>query len=635
MHSKRLLLVAGILFLLTLVPIVWLGLYARPAKDDYIFSASSSFLPTAQYWVEDAAVRHRYFERSVRYARVNGGVLDVPRAVVRTVVDNYRDWQGTFTAIALFSVHPGVFFGHGAYPLTMLFTLLPLILSLGFLTKTVLRTHWLMPCMLVLTACIQFVPHIGQGFYWYNGGVFYVFFFALMWTSLALKMGRPTRWPAVAGIAVLDFLIGGGNLVTALFAAQVNVLFALYTLWKSRKTLWPTLVYAGAAVLGLLINVAAPGNTVRSGGLGGLRHAFWSVRAAMLTAGEDLVAWTTPAVVILLILAVPWLWRAAKASAYTFKAPLIVAGLSFLLFASLSAPPFFGQMISGPPRLRNIVYFSYVLLVFGNVFYLLGWIARNYELQRIVGRGRALLPRKMAFACVGVILLGAAIYLGYENASTWRTAQDLRSGAAGQFRAEHRARMALLEGGGGRVYLPAYSAPPMALVSWWDGIEPFLWTELGIGHSFLVNRGIANYFGWDYVVGLPPPRTRAVPGVTYFSFGGREGRLEAFTINDNRYLRLRDFGWLLEDVFDVAWDGTQYEIMLGHRYTPVGGEGRVSGISTPRAAYFAGQRVRVDGADKVAMRYYVYGEPFFRMVDLLELTGLGFVVRQGVFYLER
>ena len=104
------------------MPLILVGLHARPTwDDDYVFSALSSFAPPG-----DVPLEH-YMSRSVRYAAQNGNEFDVIGAVWRTVLDNYTDWQGTFSAIALFSVHPAVLFGANAYPLTMLMTLFAFI----------------------------------------------------------------------------------------------------------------------------------------------------------------------------------------------------------------------------------------------------------------------------------------------------------------------------------------------------------------------------------------------------------------------------------------------------------------------------------------------------------------------------
>ncbi|MCL2367976.1 MAG: DUF6056 family protein [Oscillospiraceae bacterium] len=642
LHRQVASLLALCLFLVSILPIFITGLHARPALDDYLFTASSSFLPNAEWWTE-VQYREHYFERSVRYAVLNGNVFDMGQAVLRTVADNYMDWQGTFTAIALFSMQPGVFFGPDAYPLTMLVTIFSLMFATAFLLKTVLGKQWLIPCLLLLTGSIQFLPHIGQGFFWYNGAVFYVFFYSLMLTSLTCKIrllrGKGRRVPLKIGlIALLDFLIGGGNLVTALTAVLINGIFLLVLLWQNRGKLkgatrrWaPQLIFTGAAILGLLINVMAPGNMVRNQGeFAGISHVIWSVYTTFPTAIADMMAWTTPAMVFLLALTAPFLWRAAKDMKFTFPLPLLVLLLSFVLFASQNAPPLFGQHFPGPPRLRNIVYFSYVLFLFGNLFYLLGWLSRNVKLRRKT----PLVPRRL-FVPVCLGLLAAFVLTGYAASTTWATFSDLRAGRPQQFVVEHNERLALLEGPAPVVTVSAYSDPPLSLIPWWDGQDRYLWTELGINPQFLVNRAMADYFGKEYVYSTPPPRARALPVLTSFRFGDRAMALETYLINDNRYFRLRDFGYFLESVFDVTFEEAQFMLWMGRPYAIVGGEARIRPDNiVHKAAYFYRDTLLVDGIPAFAVAYFVEGERFFRMADVLDLVNLEFDLRYGIFHLS-
>jgi len=622
------------------MPIIWIGLYARPALDDYSFSASSSFLPNAQWWSDNSEYRQHYFERSVRYAVLNGNILDVGRAVINTVADNYLDWQGTFTAIALFSIHPGVLFGHAAYPLTMLFTIFSLIAATAFIAKTVLGKDWLIPCILSLTASIQFLPHIAQGFFWYNGAVFYVFFFCLMLIGLALKIRfarhesiGAKKWIVVAAIALLDFFIGGGNLVTALLAVQINIIFILLLLLYKSKNWLPQLIFTASSALGLLINFLAPGNAVRHGGaFQGFGHIIWSIGASISTAARDIAAWTTAPVLILLILAVPCMWHAAKKTEFTFKLPLLVVTLSFLIFASQNAPPLYGQSISGPPRLRNIVYFSYIWLLFGNVFYFLGWIKNNYQLSIINYQLKPKL-RKTSFAALALFLLGFAMFYGYSASTTWATYNDLRNGLPQQFLIEHNHRQYLLNNQTGSVTLPAYSNPPLSLVPWWDGLEPFLWTELGIGPQFLINRAMSDFYGVDYIYSTPPPRARALPQPTTLSFDGNNAQIGTYFINDNRYLRLRDLAYFLGNVFNVGFENGQFSLLSGQNYSIVGGELRIREYTRQLPAYFFRDYVLIDGIPQYAVSYTIESEIFYRMTDILEILNIDFDIRYGIFYL--
>ena len=626
-------------FILSLVPLVWMGLHARPSMDDYSFSASSSFYRNATIDFQPQYRQH-YFQRSVRYAVVNGNIFTVGRAVINTVADNYMDWQGTFSAIALFSIHPGVLFRHGAYPLTMLLTLLPLIAATAFLAKQLMGKGWLAPSALMLIAGVQFMPHVAQGLFWYNGAVFYTFFYSLMLFSLGLKLrfyknadgGSPVR--AVIFIAFLDFFIAGGNLVTALLAVEINILLLLLLLWQSRGDIkgkvarWrPQAVFTAASGVGFLINVMAPGNAVRAGGgFGGLRHAMWSISQALSTAIGDIVQWTTLPVILLLIIALPFMWRVVKDMEFDFKYPALVALLTFLLFASQNAPTFYAISYSGPPRLRNIIFFMYLWLLYGNAFYAMGWLSRNVKINYA--------PSPKVYMLAAPLLLIAAITTGYSTSTGHAAAREIRQGYARRFLAEHRERISLLEAAdGGTVVISAYTSPPLTLVPWWDGVNPYLGTEMSVRESGFVNRAVADFFGAEYVICLPPSRTTAIPMHTVIDFEGRQMRLEAYLVNDNRYFRLRDMGYLLGNVFDVGFTNGQFTLAMGQPYTLVGGEVRnfvCPGIT--RADFNAGT-ILVDNELAHVISFTINGEVFHQLRDLLDITGLGFESRYGTIYL--
>jgi hypothetical protein len=622
------------IFLLSLVPLVWVGAYARPFIDDYVFSASTSFGHNARWQEQELADRGHYYERSVRYAVQHGNAANLVMAVARTVADNYMDWQGTYTAIALFSLQPAVLFGSGVYPLTMLFTLFALIASTLFLYKTLFEKGWLLPCLLQLMVCIQFVPHTAQGFFWYNGAVYYTFFFSLMLTSVALKIrlhksNGKHRGVKIAFIALLDLLIGGGNMVTALFYLLANGLCLGAFVYKSVKEKTPAVwrpygLYASAAGVGLLISVMAPGNRVRAvGGFGGLGHALWSVAESLRLAATDIVAWTTPSVVFFLLASLPFMWRWVRKTAFPFPYPAIVAVLSFLLFASQNAPPLYAEAFIGPPRLRNIVFFSYTWLLFGNAFYLLGWLSRRVKVTFDF-------PLPKATAAV-YAFLALALVTGYPSSSALAAWRDISGGNVRRYMAEYKQRVALLHSPEPVVTLPAFTTPPLTLLAWWNEV-PALGSELVPAHTGINNRAMADYYGKERIYGEPPPVLGAGPIPTRLAYGERKMIMDAYLINANRYINLRDLAYFMGDCFDVGYGGQGFTLIPGVPYTPVGGEYRARAMQ-PAVAYLDGRTIAMEGGERNALRYVIDGEPWYMLRDVLDALGITFEYRYGVIYL--
>ena len=631
---------AVILFILSLVPLVWIGMYARPSMDDYSFTASSSFYHHMQWWdTSRDDMQHNYFERSVRYATLNGNIFDVLRNVFRTVADNYRQWQGTFSAIALFSLQPAVLFGHEAYPLVMLVTLLPLVVATMYLMKTLSGKEWLVPSLILLTACIQFMPHVGQGLFWYNGAIFYTFFFSLMLISIGLKVcymaGTAKKFHIII-IALMDFFITGGNLVTALLLVEINILLVIGT----RKKV--SFIFLISSVLGLFLNVIAPGNVIRSGGFGGFSYVISTIIVSLNTAVTDIIQWTTLPLFLLLCLSIPFMWRIIKESSFKFRFPLLVIIITFLLFASQNAPPFFGMSDNGPPRLRNIVYFSYVWLIFGNTFYIIGWITQTFNFKPNFTSNLKYSKKVFGVALSAILLI--IVILGYSSSSSYMASRDIIDGRATEFVQQHRERQTILNSNpeDGIVRINAFNNPPLTLIPWWDGILPLLDTEVSINSSGFVNRAMADFYGLIAVYSKPPRETVAMPVPTYFSFEGRVIRLETYLINWNRHIRLRDLALFLDDVFNVQMIDNQLIINMG-QYIFEGNENMP--ITEGNEAAFLNSEIMLvlnsasGSLDEDiyitvnVVSYIVNDDIFHQLRDVLEAIHMDFEFRDGVIYM--
>jgi len=618
--KEKVLVVAVVGFLLSITPIIIAGMYARPSWDDYSFSALSSFSQS------EYNPKGYYISRSVRYAVDNGNILDVFMAVGRTVSDNYRNWQGTFSAIALFSVHPAVLFGANAYPLTMLFTIFSLIVSTAVLCKTILRENWLLLCILMLVGSIQWIPHIGQGFLWYNGAVFYTFFYSLMLLNLAsqiklIKYGI-FAFHKVALITLFSFFIGGGNFVTALLSVEISVLLLAYVVYRNKEDLkdklksWlPFVFFALASLAGLIISMAAPGNSTRAD-LAGTEVSFGSIISTIMysigLATYDIFAWTTPAILLLLIAAVPIMWRIVKGMSFDFRYPLIVTIVSFLLFASQNAPPIFAMSNSGDARLRNIVYFSYILLIYGNSLYWLGWISKHVDFRVPLAKFAPLAVGcwvlLFVFAGVGIELNPRERNIEFirENApAALTTIHDLQQGIPQGFLAEHRQRQYLLENSTEVfVTVPAFR---YLLFGHTEGKLIHL-------YSHWLNRSVAAYYGVPFAIGLPPETTIASFSIESFTtLYGRNVYVDSYRIADMQFFRLRDMAYLLQDMFNVGYYNGTFAIYTNQEYVPVGGELRVSPWEGRwYSAQLHSPTLLIDGIKRNVPSYVIRGEIFHR-----------------------
>ena len=178
-----------VLLAISLVPILQLSRYSRPAYDDYGYGLYT----------------HRALE--------SGGSLF--GAVWYTVKQNYLTWQGSFAAMALMALTP-LIFSEQLYWITTGVMLASLIFGTVKLSHTLvcrlLKGEWwqcALVCVPMLLLSIQFVPSPWEAFYWWNGAVYYTFTYgiSLLYIERLAALFCPER-PAVWKILLPGVLWG-------------------------------------------------------------------------------------------------------------------------------------------------------------------------------------------------------------------------------------------------------------------------------------------------------------------------------------------------------------------------------------------------------------------------------------------
>ena len=166
----------------------------------------------------------------------------VMKAAAKGVAEDYRTWQGSYSALFLMRLEPTVF-GEEYY------SLVPWIM-LGMLTagtlyfvrtlcKVVLRSdtlHYISISMLILYLCVQFSPVASEQFFWYNSSVYYNAFHALFlfYVGWLIRFGYEGKKRYIICMALGGLWLGGGNYVTALLLVIVQAT-ALGILWYTKR----------------------------------------------------------------------------------------------------------------------------------------------------------------------------------------------------------------------------------------------------------------------------------------------------------------------------------------------------------------------------------------------------------------
>lgn len=149
-------------FIISIIPVLYCAFFAHPLYDDYGYSLD------------------------VHYAIQNGGgITDILQAAAHKVKEMYFEWQGTFTAIFIFALQPGVFL-EKYYFLTTFIMIGSLSASSFFIVETII-VRWLNGKMsyvfiissLLMICYIQFMPDKLQGLYWFNGSSYYTLFYSI------------------------------------------------------------------------------------------------------------------------------------------------------------------------------------------------------------------------------------------------------------------------------------------------------------------------------------------------------------------------------------------------------------------------------------------------------------------------
>ncbi|MDR1465193.1 MAG: DUF6056 family protein [Oscillospiraceae bacterium] len=464
--------------LLSLVPLLVAGRYDVPSADDYYFSVW-----TRRAWTE------------------SGSLVPVLKAAVSETITQFRVWQGTLAAMFLFTLQPAVF-GERLYALTPWVMLAALLLPTFYFIQGWVRRlggqwHHTVTCAApLLFLSVQYPVSAVQGFFWWNGAVYYTFFYGLMLWLLGLCLrlwadsgGRAKFTLRLVPAAALAVAAGWGNYTTALLTLVLLALCAGGA-WLAKKPLRVKLALTAlctVSLAALLVSALAPGNAVRQTQF--LKMTPWGAVAASIRAAKaDVADWLDMKVLLAVLLPLPVLAPLLKNFSWDFRRPWLVTLASFLLFAAQNTPPLYAMGNSGPPRLRNIVFFAFLLLLQGNAAYWLSWWQRRGR-QTSAQRDRK--RRATPALPLGIALAFAAVCcLQYTQANAAICLSDLRHGRLQRFLAEEVAREERLRAPdrAGLTFDP-FSDPPTSIFR--GDIQP--------GRDHWRNAALANYYDKEFI----------------------------------------------------------------------------------------------------------------------------------------
>ena len=332
------------------------------------------------------------------------GVAGAIAAAAAEVADTFFSWQGTYSAIFLMALQPGVWseelYGVGAVAI-----MVALVASTFFASSVLVRdvlgggrsaaVAAASAALLLQTHLLQtqLVPSPVEAFWWYNSAIYYTFYHALMLAAVGLGIrllrgGTRVRTYTPVGTALrslllvaLAFGIAGGNFVTALIAGLLLAAGVAAGVRRGNRRGLLLLPALAVFVAGFSASMAAPGNAIRQETqfAGDALGVVPTLIKSGLAAGEYLVLWTNGFLLLMLALVLPLLVRAARRSTCSFRYPGAVLMGSFALFAASFTPTFYSMGYVGPGRVQNIRYDLFVILVLVCATWLAGWWIHRRE----------------------------------------------------------------------------------------------------------------------------------------------------------------------------------------------------------------------------------------------------------------
>ncbi len=414
-----------IVSLALLIPILIVSKYNVPSADDY----SYGYL-TYQTWNN------------------THNIFSLLNAVVETIVTYYFTWQGTFAAIFLFALQPSIF-GLNCYWITTTILLTFLISSNIYLVKTISQKIFgytkkstvIILSLLPTMFAIEFVPNPRETLFWWNGAIYYTFFYSLALIALGIiiqLIKSESRKATIINniiIVILALIIGAGNYCTALSFIIILTLLTIYCLVKKNNKKWNMLVITVVCLIALIISILAPGNAIRQSNYAQRIGAIESILTAIKTSMVYFIRWTNLPTLLMFIILIPPIYKLIVNAKYTFKYPILFTVITFGIFASQIVPPFYAMNNIGGGRTVDIFYYSYFLFVISNMFYYIGWIKSKYGDSKILEN---INNNFFAYILTVGILMIASVKVNNELKSTlsYVAYNHLTSGDAKQYYSE-------------------------------------------------------------------------------------------------------------------------------------------------------------------------------------------------------
>lgn len=371
--------------------------------------------------------------------------------------------------------------------------------------------------ILIMSIIAQCMPSAVEGIYWWSGAFLYTFFLSVALVTLAyfFHMLQKEIWVRkdilnYMCLMILFFILGGSNYPTAIFLVMILGLVLIYIIAFQRKKFVLCISCFGVSVIGLGLNALAPGNSARM-----MRESVeyvptiaGTLKICFRLGFQYIRTWFTIPVFVIIILACPIIYEALKNCKIQFKNPLLFSALSLGVFCGLYAPTAYSYGWVGPERYMNVVYAGYVMLVFSNEIYYIGWLRKIIDTAiEVPDAEKKNVEKKMLkklvkhypvvvvlCICCLIIVERPNFYTGYSTKSeTYTSYTAIRSICSGEARNYYKEfcdrKNVLMNDNIQNVTLAPYNFKPQVLY----------FDDIVTDETNWKNRAIAYYYGKEIV----------------------------------------------------------------------------------------------------------------------------------------
>lgn len=472
--SKNLYRIALCAFIVSLIPLVVIAFYNFPSADDYSFTID------------------------IYKALNSDGLLGFIKAIFDNVKHFYFNWQGTFTAITIMSMQPSLF-GVEWYFLTTFILLGFFIWGTFYLCKVICndylkldKYYYKIIAILILTVCIQGLPSLVQGFYWWNGAIYYTLFFSFSLFQIGhilkyLKYGKRKNYILAL---ILTFMVAGSNYVTVSNQVIMMSILLIYLFVKKHPKRYQMLGLLGVLYITAGFNMLAPGNSVRQSqntNMGLFSAIFTSIEAFT----GNVVGWCNFYNLAYILAVVLLLSKSYEKVNISFKHPFAITILICGILSALYIAPLYAMSNTGAGRLLNIIYYSYIwgfiILIYYWVGYFRSVLFTDKKLKKVENDFSTILFNKGNVFLGMFVLVNVMWIFGYhDNVSSYVAFRSIKNGEAAQYKTEMNERYDLyLDKDVDVVKVKPLTVRPKAIFS----------SDITVNPDYWVNDAVRQYFG--------------------------------------------------------------------------------------------------------------------------------------------